>query len=187
MIRYPWGIHLNVIQILQGEAVVKRHEGNAQHTGIGLKLLDQWLGKTEWGVVHFNWGLWDICYRLSNGERDAANGRLTTTLEQYEENLDQLVIRLKKTDATLIWARTTIVPEGATGRFVGDEKKYNDVAAEVMQKHVVDIDNLYALTAGFPPDMFVGPADVHYTEKGYRRIAEQVADRIRAVLERPAT
>ena len=64
------------------------------------------MGKTRWDVIHFNWGLWDLCYRHPKskvqGRRDKARGTLTTPLEQYEKNLDQLVVRLKKTKAKLM-------------------------------------------------------------------------------------
>ena len=122
----------HVKQILKGTADVRHHKGNAQHTGTGLKQLDQWIGKTKWDVIHFNWGLWDLCYRHPKskvqGHRDKVNGTLTTPLEQYGKNLDELVTRLKATDAKLIWANTTVVPEGEAGRKMGDDKRYNDVA-----------------------------------------------------------
>ena len=53
----------HVAAALRGQVQVKHHAGNAQHTGTGLKQLKRWLGDTEWDVIHFNWGLWDLCYR----------------------------------------------------------------------------------------------------------------------------
>ena len=104
------GFTPHVVQQLDGKAVVEHHKGNAQHTGTGLQKIDQWLGKTKWDVIHFNWGLWDLCYRHPKskvqGNRDKANGTITTTLEQYEKNLEELISRLKKTEAKLIWAHT---------------------------------------------------------------------------------
>ena len=83
--------------------VVAVLKGNAQHTGTGLKMLDRWIGETKWDVIHFNWGMWDLCYRHPQskvqGRRDKERGTLTTSLEQYEKNLDQLAARLKKTKA----------------------------------------------------------------------------------------
>lgn len=177
----------HVTQLLKGQAVVKHNKGNAQHTGTGLDNLDQWIGKEKWDVIHFNWGLWDLCYRhpksKTQGKRDKVNGSITTTPKQYEKNLDQLVGRLKKTGAKLIWASTTVVPENEAGRFVGDDRKYNDVAAKIMIKHGVAIDDLYALTKSFPADLFAGAGNVHYTNDGYAKIAKQVADKIKASLQ----
>ena len=177
----------HVTQLLKNKAIVRHHKGNAGHTGMGLKNLDKWTGDTKWDVIHFNWGLWDLCYRHPDsrvqGNRDKVNGTITTPLEQYEKNLTQLTVRLKKTGAKLIWAHTTLVPEKEAGRFVGDDKRYNDAAAKVMKTRAVPVNNLYCLTKRFPPELFTKPGDVHYTKEGYRRIAEQVAARILTTLK----
>lgn len=176
----------HVREMLKGKAVVKHHKGNAQHTGTGLREIDQWIGKTKWDVIHFNWGLWDLCYRHPEskvqGRRDKINGTIAVTLEQYEKNLNQLVKRLKKTDAKLIWAHTTLIPEKEPGRFVGDGKKFNEVATKVMKKYSVSINDIHSLTMEFPADLFVMPGDVHYTNDGYKKIAKQVADKILIIL-----
>jgi hypothetical protein len=176
----------HVTQLLKNKAIVKHHKGNAGHTGMGLKNLEKWLGPTKWDLIHFNWGLWDLCYRHPEsrvqGHRDKVNGTISTPLEQYEKNLDQLTTRLKKTGAKLIWAHTTLVPEKETGRFVGDDKKYNDVAAKIMKRHAVTINDLHSLTKAFPPALFTKPGDVHYTKDGYQKIAKQVADAVLATL-----
>lgn len=177
----------HVVELLKDKAVVKHHKGNAGPTGNGLKNLEKWLGETQWDVIHFNWGLHDLCYRnpeaKTQGHRDKVNGTLTMSLEQYEENLDELVSQLKATGAKLIWAHTTVVPENEAGRKVGDDKKYNEVAAKVMKQHGVTINDLNSLTSEFPPDLFAKPGDVHYTTAGYKKIAEQVAERILNTLE----
>ncbi len=177
----------HVARQLAGKAVVKHHKGNAQHTGTGLAKLDQWIGTTRWDVIHFNWGLWDLCYRHPEskvqGRRDKVNGTLTTTLDQYEKNLDELVSRLKKTDAILIWASTTVVPEQEAGRIRGDDVKYNEAAARIMEKHGIITNDLHALTMTFAADHIDGPGNVHYTQEGYQKIAQQVTDHLRRALE----
>lgn len=177
----------HVKQMLKGAADVTHHAGNAQHTGTGLRRLDQWLGETKWDVIHFNWGLWDLCYRHPEskvqGNRDKVDGVLTTSLDQYQKNLHTLVTRLEATGAKLIWASTTVVPEGEAGRKVGDDKRYNDVAGEVMKKHGIATNDLHSLTRSFSPDLFTGPGNVHYTKAGYKRIARQVAEHVRAAVE----
>ena len=130
------GYTRHVAEALKTEADVTHHKGNAKHTGVGIKMLDQWIGNTKWSAIHFNWGLWDLCYRhpksTNQGKRDKVNGTLTTSLDQYRTNLNTLVTRLKATNAKLIWASTTVIPEGEAGRKLGDEERYNAVAAEVM-------------------------------------------------------
>ena len=181
----------HVQALLKGKAIVTHHRGNAGHTGMGLKNLDKWIGETQWDLIHFNWGLWDLCYRHPDskvqGNRDKVNGTVTTPLRLYESNLNQLVKRLKKTKTKLIWAHTTVVPEKEAGRFVGDDKRYNDVAAKVMKKYGVPVNDLHALTKKFPSDLFVKPGDVHYTQQGYQKIAKQVSLKILTTLKAKPT
>ena len=172
----------HVKQAMAGKASVVHHKGNAQHTRTGLAKLDAWLGDTDWDVIHFNWGLWDLCYRHRKskvqGNRDKVNGSLTTELDEYAKNLEQLVARLTKTNAKLIWASTTVVPEGEAGRKLNDDLKYNVVAAKIMRKHGVQVNDLNALSRTFDATMFTKPGDVHYTVEGYKKIAAQVAEAI---------
>ena len=176
----------HVVAALKGKVEVKHHRGNAQHTGTGLKMLDRWVGETEWDVIHFNWGLWDLCYRhpksKEQGRRDKERGTLTTSLEQYEKNLDHLAAHLKKTKAKLIWAHTTTVPKSEAGRKVGDDDKYNEVATRVMKKHGIEINDLNALTDGFAAELFVKLGDVHYKVEGSKEIGQAVAGKISKAL-----
>ncbi len=176
----------HVVAALKGKVEVIHHRGNAQHTGMGLKMLDRWVGKTQWDVIHFNWGLWDLCYRhpqsKEQGRRDKKRGNLTTSLEQYEKNLGQLAARLKMTKAKLIWAHTTAVPKGEAGRKLGDDDKYNEAAARVMKKHGIRINDLNSLTDDFPPELFVKPGDVHYKAEGSKKIGQAVANEISQAL-----
>lgn len=57
-----------VQKALEGKAEVFRNPGNAQHTGKGLVKLEKWIGEEKWEVIHFNWGLWDLCYRNSESK-----------------------------------------------------------------------------------------------------------------------
>lgn len=180
------GYYKETKQLLSDEAQVFRHPGNAGETRNGLKQLDQWLGDTEWDVIHFNWGLHDLCYRHPEatvyGNRDKIRGTLSVPLEEYAENLEKLVQRLKKTGATLIFATITNIPEGEAGRYVGDDIKYNKAAVGIMQKHDIAVNDLHVLTRNFGPEMYIAPADVHFSDKGNAKLAEQVAEAIRQQL-----
>jgi lysophospholipase L1-like esterase len=151
-------------------------------------MLDRWVGETQWDVIHFNWGLWDLCYRhpqsKEQGRRDKERGTLTTSLEQYDKNLDQLAARLKKTKAKLIWAHTTTVPKGEAGRKVGDDDKYNQAAVRVMKKHGIGINDLNALTDSFPPELFTAPGNVHFNTEGSKKLGQAVAEKITETLGR---
>jgi lysophospholipase L1-like esterase len=182
-----------VRRLLAGKANVYRPMGrngkgpaNCGDTRTGLKGIETWLGTRHWDVIHFNWGLWDLCYRnpasTNQGNRDKEHGKLTATPEEYERNLETLVARLEKTGAKLIWASTTAVPPNEFGRFEGDDAKYNAVAARVMQRHGIPTDDLFAVTKSFGGKLSAAPGDVHYTDEGYERIAEAVSKSIAAVL-----
>jgi len=181
------GYTRRVAELLKDKAVVMHNPGNAQHTGTGIEKLDAWIGDTDWDVIHFNWGLWDLCYRHPEskvqGRRDKVRGTLTTPIDVYEKNLDQLVTRLKRTNAALIWAHTTVVPEGEAGRKLGDDTKYNAAATRVMKKHGVAVNDLHTLTSGFGPELFSKPGDVHFNAKGYDKIARQVAAAIQSAID----
>jgi len=187
------GYTLVVRKLLSGKANVFRpmRPGgkmtvNCASSDIGLKELSNWLGDTKWKVIHFNWGLHDLCYRnpeaKTQGNRDREHGKIAVPLAEYPANLEKLVTMLEKTGARLIWANTTKVPDGDTGRFTGDEVKYNDAAKAVMARHHIPIDDLYALTMSLPPDLSLGPGNVHYTPEGYARLAQKVAESITPLL-----
>lgn len=188
------GYTRDVRSLMEGKANVFRPMNatgkkpqNCGDTPIGIKGLDRWLGSSQWDVIHLNWGLWDLCYRnpkvKTQGNRDKENGTLSTSPEQYEKNLETLVTRLKKTEAKLIWASTTMVPDGEVGRFVGDDIKYNAIASRVMKRHGIPTDDLHALTVSFDGKFFTGPGNVHFTAEGSQRLAEQVAEKISDLLE----
>ena len=182
------GYTLPVRERLKGVANLHRIPTNAGHTGMGIEGLPKWLEKLgrEWDVIHFNHGLWDLCYRnpesKSQGRRDKVNGTQTFSVEEYASNLETIVGLLKKTGAHLIFATTTPVPEGELGRVVGDEEKFNQAAVAVMRKHGIEINDLHAVMAGKMEQYGKAAGDVHFTEEGSARLADQVAGVIAAAV-----
>lgn len=173
---------------LAEHAKVFRIPGNGQYSGFGLENIEKWIADRKWDVIHFNWGLWDICYRRPGtknpGERrDKVNGMITTTPEQYEENLKQILAILKTSKARLIWCATTPVPEGEPGRIPGDEIKYNAIAERIMKKNYVMINDLHSHALKRIPGIHSAPGDVHYTKEGYEYLAEKVTDSILEALD----
>ncbi len=189
------GYTLDVRRLLRGKANVLRpmtidgkEPDNCGDTRYGLENIHRWVGETKWSVIHFNWGLHDLCYRSPQsklyGNRDKIHGVLQVPPMNYMENLEQLVKVLRDTKAALIWATTTAIPPNEAGRFTGDEVKYNRIAAKIMRRHHIQIDDLYSLTRQFPVSSFVAPGDVHFTAKRYERVAEQVASSIGETLQK---
>ena len=96
----------------------------------------------SWDVIHFNFGVWDASYREATSKY--FSGHNTTSVEDFGKNLRTLVAKMKKTGATLIWGSVTPVWEGEPGKRNGDENAYNAVAAKIMRKHGVVINDLNA-------------------------------------------
>lgn len=175
------GYTVAVRDLLKGKANVLRIPTNGGPTSKGVESLEEWLGTGKWDVIHFNWGLHDV-KRMKDGKMDSsANWQVSA--EQYEKNLDALTQRLLKTKAALIWASTTPVPEGASGRIAGDEVKVNEIAAKIMKKYDVPIDDLHGYVAPHLKEYQL-PKNVHYTEAGYAFLAKQVAAQIGTALEK---
>jgi|TARA_B110000881_G_C18559759_1_gene509073 hypothetical protein len=175
------GYTLQVRELLKGKATVQRPPVNCAATIHGLKNLDSWLGTggkgKKWDVIHFNWGLHDLKYMGPNGENladpKAKTSRQQVPPQEYEKNLDQLVDRLKKTGARLIWRNTTPVPAGVRGRVPGDSLKYNAIAAKVMSESGVNVQDMYSF-AKKNATRIQRKADVHFTKEGSLELAKEV-------------
>jgi acyl-CoA thioesterase-1 len=168
---------------LKDIAVVTHNEGNAQHTAYGLIKLDEWLGDTRWDVIHFNFGLHDLKYIDARGKTTSVEtGKQQIPIDQYEQNLDKIVIRLKKTGAKLIFATTTPVPDGTGFRAKGDAAIYNRAALKVIEKLGVQIDDLYSFALPRLKEI-QRDQNVHFNQKGSEELAEQVAKSIIKALE----
>ena len=169
------GYTLAVREELKGKANVHRPATNCGPTTNGVRSIDQWLGKSKWDVIHFNFGLHDLKFVDDAGKNAPPDkGHPQVSAEDYEKNLETLVGTMKATGAKLIFATTTPVPAGADARIKGDEEKYNDVARRVMQKHGVAIDDLYAFAQPRLAEIQL-PANVHFKPDGSKQLAKQVA------------
>lgn len=177
-----------VRNLLKGRANVVHGAENGGPTERGLQYLDQWLaiGNGRWDVILFNFGLHDLKYLDAKGHYVSPDkGTQVSSLEVYEANLRQIVARLKKTGAKLIFATTTPVPAGSRGRVKDAELAYNEVAVKVMQENGVEIEDLHALVL---PSLaqIQSKANVHFNKQGYELMARDIAARIEKDLP-PAT
>jgi acyl-CoA thioesterase-1 len=156
---------------------VHRIPENGGPTTRGLERLDAWLGEEKWDIIHFNFGLHDLKF-LDDGTQQVPPA-------MYEQNLEAIVRRLKKTRATLIWASTTPVPPGCTSplRRPEDAAAYNAVAARVMDKHKIRTNDLYGFALPQLGDI-QSPANVHFTPHGSQVLAGQVAAEIETALSK---
>ncbi len=152
---------------LAGKANVHRAPENCGPTANGLKKLDIWLGEGRWDVIHFNFGIHDR----------------RTPAADYEKRLEAIVARLKRTGAKLIWASTTPVPpdtkDGPSAAAAIVER--NAIAARVMQKRGVAVDDLFAWITPHLAKV-QNPKDVHFSGPGYELLGKQVAASIEAAI-----
>ena len=153
---------------LAGVANVHRAPANCGPTLAGLKNLDVWLGEGKWDVIHFNFGIHDRA----------------TPPADYVKRLEEIVARLEKTGAKLVWASTTPIPDNPaqkqTARSIVDR---NALAAEVMRRHGIPVDDLFTVIT---PRLATlqNPNDVHFNAAGYDFLGAQVAAALRSALGR---
>lgn len=167
---------------LAGIANVHRPLENCGDTARGVRSLDKWLGDGKWDVIHFNFGLHDLKYLDDKGNLAAPGpGKQVASTAEYEKNLRTIVARLKQTGAKLIYATTTPVPAGTTGRLENDDRPYNEVAVRVMRESGVAIDDLQAFVATRQAAIQL-PKNVHFSAAGYDQLADAVVASIRPAL-----
>ncbi len=159
-------------ELLDGKVNLQRIPWNGGDTNSGLARLNEAVGGSQWDVIHFNFGLHDL---------RCTNGQYQVPVEEYEKNLREIVRRLKFTGAKLIWASTTPVPEGASGRIRGDAAKYNTVATEIMAENGIPINDLHAFALPKLAEL-QKPRDVHFEDVGSRELAKRVAASLLTVL-----
>jgi lysophospholipase L1-like esterase len=151
---------------LAGVANVHRAPANCGPTASGVKNLEVWLGAGKWDVIHFNFGIHDR----------------GTPAADYVNRLEAIVGRLEKTGAKLVWASTTPIPDNPaqkqTARSIVEK---NALAAEVMRKHGIPTDDLFAALTPRLAEL-QNPHDVHFTGAGYEFLGARVAAAIRAAL-----
>jgi hypothetical protein len=139
--------------------------GSVNDSGSALAQIDQLLGATPWDIIYFNFGIGELFYKDPSTReirimaKDGGGVRVSTP-EQYEKQLDALVLRLKTTNATLIWGNTTPMANvhffsSYQGNLfdANSEKEYNTIAARVMAKHKVPVVDLHGhVMAQFKPE-----------------------------------
>ena len=154
-------------QALAGKANVHRAPANCGPTASGLKNLEVWLGEGKWDVIHFNFGIHDRA----------------TPAADYVKRLEEIVVRLEKTGAKLIWASTTPIPDNpAQKQAAASIVEKNALAAEVMKKHGIPTDDLFGAMTPRLKD-FQPPLDVHFTGAGYDFLGTTVGESILARLK----
>ena len=156
-----------VRRALAGRANVHRAPANCGPTASGVKNLAAWLGDGDWDVIHFNFGIHDR----------------STPVADYTARLEAILERLMATNATLVWASSTPIPDKReAGQTAASIVERNAAAAAVMARHGVAIDDLFTFIMPRIGEV-QPPGDVHFTAAGYDLLGGEVARSILAVLE----
>lgn len=119
-----------------------------------LQELAELLGDERWELIHFNVGLGDLTYRTPGIDdfrvmSKTAGGVRTTSADKYQVNLKELINRLKKIEAKLVWASTTPI-RGSSSRIFdpGSEVELNRLAEDVMLANGIVINDMHTKVSG---------------------------------------
>ncbi len=166
--------------ILQG----KDEPWNCGHTGSINAALDRMLAGPKWDVIHFNTGLHDLkrINRKPGGRHDDPTIPPVFSLKQYRQNLEEIVVSLKKTEAKIVFATTTPYPDGVyPSRLPADAITYNKVAVEIMKKHGVIVNDLHSASLPHLKEWQI-EKNVHFNPVGRQKLAELVAEAVKKQL-----
>jgi len=163
------GYVLTTRAALAGVANVHRPKENCGPTTYGVQMVEAWLGKGKWDVIHFNFGLHDLKFMF--------DGYYQVSPDDYERNLRRIVFRLKQTGARLVYATTTPVPEARVSppRSPADVVLYNDRAVKVMKENGVALNDLHAFALPRLAEWQLS-ANVHFTDAGSEALGKEVAE-----------
>lgn len=171
-----------VQELLSAQADVWGPEENGETSQNVLAHLDDWVIRRQPDVAHVNAGLHDL-------KRPREGGPAQIPLEAYQENVRAILRRLlTETDARIIWATITPVNEAwhhankPFDRFEADVAAYNRAAVEICQELGIPVNDLYRVVESAGRDTLLIQDGVHFNERGYRLLAEQVAKAIQAVM-----
>ena len=158
-----------VQKTLKGEYDVHWNKEKVLTTADVLKDLDKMLGDKEWKTIQLSVGMGDV--KLTNGKN-------TVSIGQFRQNLEQIVRKLKKTNAKLYWTTLLPVPAGDKDYKPGDIEKYNAAALEVMDKYRVYTNDLYDFVLKQLPGFRTGQKLV-LSPEDIEVIGRQIADGIK--------
>ncbi|MFW5803659.1 MAG: SGNH/GDSL hydrolase family protein, partial [bacterium] len=171
---------------MRGVAKVNHIGENARYTEHGLNNFESWLKDDKSDVILFNCGLWDLVYRLPTtegyGKKDKIHGVQYTSIDAYENNLEKLVEKLKKTEAKLFFVTTSYIPDNEPGMYAEDAIKYNEVAKSVMKRHDVEVIDIYDKSRQVHKLYGKGKDNVHYSKRGYHELGKHISFFLKEVL-----
>ena len=170
-----------VREMMENEAQLYWSNDNARFVAHTLRYAHEWAKSDcdpeKIDIVHWNNGLWDALHVLGEDPQ--------TPVDEYRNGLKRIVGRLRKVfpNAKIIFALTTfVIEERMNDQFFRRNHEielYNAAAREVMAEEGVQVNDLYTVAKEMPLDWH-SPDGTHFTEEGYRALAEAVVRALRA-------
>ena len=163
----------------EGVARVYYPEENCRFASYVIRMIDNWKTEMNCGddvdLVHFNAGLWEDLILI--------DGKHHTPLSEYGEHIDRLcgMFKILFPKAKLFFATSTPVLDHPI-RFNSDTEKYNALAARIVKSHGGEINDLYAVANGCPPEYFSDNTHM-YTVKGTELLASAVIRMLEGALD----
>jgi len=180
------GYTLAVRKLLEGRVNLHRPPENCRSTRQTGERIESYLGTERWDVIHFNCGIHDLTLVGPDrkGLRLEDGGVVQVPLDEYRRNLEQIVRRLQRTGATLVWASITPVSEVNAFRRPQDVVTYNATAAEVMAATGVETNDLYSFALKeIDAGRMQWKDGVHFGESASAALALLIANKIEKVLK----
>ncbi|MBO4344759.1 MAG: SGNH/GDSL hydrolase family protein [Victivallales bacterium] len=188
---------------LEGRVFVTRPQCNCGPSEFYLRErgnIGEWLGSTQWDVVHVNFGIWDhhfinekediFFYRTQQAQLDSRpmeerigivesmGYHLRTTAQEYERNTRTILSDIRSHARKVVFALSTPVPLYRETLYTTDcIAEYNDIAVKVCREMDIPINDLYSVAAPLRADQNDG---CHFSEYGYDILANAV---VKAILD----
>lgn len=183
----------HVATLLKDKITVVGNAGNHQYSSAIAAWVNYWpKDRGEYyrpNVVHFNAGIQDAGHYPDPNHYPNRSGALRVPINEYRENLENIVNSLLTIAPNLIWATTTPVYADKSYQNVnsrwwwisGDIKRYNHVALAVMKNKKIKVNDLYTLVESNVSE-FLGDDQVHLTEAGAKACAVEVVKCVKEFL-----
>ncbi|MBQ8814874.1 MAG: SGNH/GDSL hydrolase family protein [Lachnospiraceae bacterium] len=130
-------------------------------------------------LIQFNCGHWDVAHW--NGDEESL-----TSPEEYGRMIRLIIRQLRGfyPTAKIVFATSSVMnPNGSIGvnpRTNAELAAYNKIAVRAAKEYGVEINDIFAITAGYGEEMFADYA--HLTPEGFAQLGRAVAGFLRARL-----
>ncbi len=190
---------------LEGKAFVTRPQCNCGPSEFYLRErgnIGEWLGSTQWDVIHVNFGIWDhhfvndreeIFRYEQNKEMLKGHGpdscvamingmgyHLRTSPDEYGRNLRRILADLQEHAVKVVFALSTPVPLYDVYFKTDCIAEYNGIAQCICDEMNIKVNDLYSPGVALRGDQKDG---CHFSDDGYRILAEAVVNMVLEALQ----